>query len=87
MAQRSVQIFDEDLGRNPNDRLLRSRRARALRHLGYAFLRNKRMPEARQATEQAATIQRQLLTETPADASEREQLELTEKAIGGLSKK
>src|SRR6266850_4141012 len=86
MAQRSVQIFDDDLGRNPNDRLLRSRRARALRHLGYALLRNKRMLEARQVTEQAAVIQRQLLAETPSDRSEREQLELTEKAIGGFSK-
>jgi tetratricopeptide (TPR) repeat protein len=86
MAQRSLQIFDEDLGRNPNDRLLRSRRARALRHLGYALLRNKRLLEARQATEQAATIQRQLLAETPSDVSEREQLELTEKAASAASK-
>jgi serine/threonine protein kinase len=86
MVQRSLQIFDEDLARNPNDRLLRSRRARALRHLGYALLRNKRMPEARQVTEQAAVLQRQLLAETPSDASEREQLELTGKAVSALSK-
>ena len=85
-AQKALQIFDADLARSPNDRLLRSRRARALRHLAYALDSNQRRAEARQAATEAAGIQRQLLEEIPSDTSEREQLELTQKVLTGLSK-
>ena len=85
-AQRSIEIFDEDLARNPNDRLLRSRRARALRYLAYALDRNHRPADARQAAGEAIKIQQQLLAETPSDGSEREQLTRSQKALAGLSK-
>jgi eukaryotic-like serine/threonine-protein kinase len=87
MARRSIEIFDEGLARTPKDRLLRSRRARALRHLAYALDNNGRRAEARQAIGQAMAIQRQLLAETPADGSEREQIELSEKVLGALGGK
>jgi tetratricopeptide (TPR) repeat protein len=83
-VQRALQILDDDLGRNPKDRLLRSRRARALRHLSYALERNQRHAEARRAAEQAIDIQQQLLIETPSDASEREQIDLSRKVLAHL---
>jgi tetratricopeptide (TPR) repeat protein len=85
MAQRSLAIFDEDLAGKPHDFLLRSRRARALRHLAYALDHNRRRPEARQTIEQAIAAQRQLLAETPSDGSEREQIEISQKVRDGLS--
>ena len=85
-VRKSIQIFDGDLLRQPNDRLLRSRRARALRHLAYALESNQRRGEARQAASEAIGIQRQLLDEMPSDSSEREQVALTEKALARLSK-
>jgi tetratricopeptide (TPR) repeat protein len=84
-VQHALQILDEDLQRNPKDRLLRSRRARALRHLSYALERNQRHSEARRALEQAIEIQQQLLAETATDASEREQVALTRKVLASLS--
>jgi predicted transcriptional regulator len=74
-------MLDEDLARSPDSYLLRSRRARALRHLAYALNYNSRPAEARQALEQAINIQRQLLTETPSNAGEREQMEFSQKAL------
>ena len=85
-AQQALQIFEADLVRRPNDRLLRSRRARALRHLAYALESNRRRPEARQAVTEAAGIQRQLLDQSPSDTSEREQLDLTQNVLARLSK-
>jgi hypothetical protein len=84
MVQRSLENFDAGLARTPNDRLLRSRRARSLRYLAYALERNGRHAEARRAAEQALAVQRQLLAETPADGSEREQVKLTEKVLATL---
>jgi serine/threonine protein kinase len=84
-AQQALQIFDADLLRTPADRLLRSRRARALRHLAYALDSNHRRNEARQAAAEAVGIQRQLLAETPSDTSEREQIDLTQKVLDRLS--
>jgi serine/threonine protein kinase len=86
LAQRSVKIFDDDLARNPNDRLLRSRRARALRYLGHALQRSHRTAEARQTLEQALRIQKQLLAESPSDADERYQVDTTQKALDALPK-
>jgi len=84
-AQRSVKIFDEGLASHPNDRLLRSRRARALRYLGYALQRSHRPAEARQALEEAIRTQKQLLAETPSDGNEQDQLATTQKALAALS--
>ena len=79
-----MQIFDADLARSPDDRLLRSRRARALRHLAYALESNQRRNQARQAAAEATGIQRQLLEEIPSHTSELEQLELTQKVVARL---
>jgi eukaryotic-like serine/threonine-protein kinase len=87
MGQRSLKILDDDLALNPKDRLLRSRRARALRHLAYVLERAHRPTEARQAAEQAIQIQRQLLVESPNDGNERDQLETSQKALADLSKR
>jgi hypothetical protein len=87
MAQRSLKILDEDLARNPKDRLLRSRRARALRHLGYTYNASHRPAEARQAIEEAMQVQRQLLAESPSDGEERDQLETSQHALDTLAKR
>ncbi|HEX3744508.1 MAG TPA: protein kinase [Bryobacteraceae bacterium] len=84
-ARKAVQVFDTDLLRRPNDRLLRSRRARALRYLAYAFESNRRRGEARAAAAEAVGIQRQLLAEMPADTSEVEQIALTSQVLARLS--
>lgn len=86
-AERSVQIFDESLARNPGSRLLRSRRARAMRHLAYALERNGRRADAVRAIEEAIDTQKRLLADSPSDASERSQLELSQKVLAGLSGK
>lgn len=84
LAQDSIRILDEDLARSPNSYLLRSRRARAFRYLAYALSRNSRPAEARRAMEKAIDIQRQLLSETPSNTVEREQLEFSQKVLSGL---
>jgi eukaryotic-like serine/threonine-protein kinase len=86
VAQRAIKIFDEDLAHNPKDRLLRSRRARALRHLGYALGRAHRTAEAREALQQAIDIQKQLVAESPSDAEEKDELEQSEKVLADVSK-
>lgn len=86
VARRAIEILDEDLARGPKSRLLRSRRARALRRLSYALERNGRNAEPREAARQAILIQQQLLVETPSDASKREQLGLSKKALDRLGK-
>jgi eukaryotic-like serine/threonine-protein kinase len=85
MARKSLAIFDADLARRPGDRLVRSRRARALRFVAYALEANGRKAEARQAAEQALTIQKQLLVEAPGDVSEQQQVELTGKVLARLA--
>ena len=84
LARRAVALFDEDLARKPNDRLLRSRRARALRHLAYALDRNGQRSAAREAIDEAIATQEKLLAETPGDGSEREQVELSRTAREGV---
>jgi hypothetical protein len=86
LANKALQIFDSDLAQRPGDRLLRSRRARALRYLAYALESNHRRLEARQAALDGVAVQRQLLDEAPADSSEREQVALTEKVLARLSR-
>jgi hypothetical protein len=85
-AQRAIQIFDDGLARDPKNRLLISRRARALRHMAYALNRNHRQADARAAAAQAVQIQQQLLAVTPSDGSEREQLSLSQNVLATLSK-
>ncbi len=87
MAQRSLKILDEDLARSPKDRLLRSRKARALRHLAYVLDRSRRPADARQAAEQAIQMQKELIAESPSDNNERDQLETSQHALAGLSKR
>jgi tetratricopeptide (TPR) repeat protein len=81
LAQNSVRILEEDLARSPDSYLLRSRRSRALRYLAYALNCNSQTPEARRKLQKAIEIQRQLLVETPSNTGEREQIELSQKAL------
>lgn len=83
-ARKALAIFGADLVQRPNDRLLRSRRARALRYLAYALESNGRVGEARQALEEALAIQKQLLAELPSDTSERDQVAFTGKVLARL---
>ena len=83
-AQTAIGVLDEDLARSPKDYLLRSRRARGLRYLAYALNYNSRPADARRALEQAIEIQRQLVAEAPSDASEREQLQRSQKVLTEL---
>jgi eukaryotic-like serine/threonine-protein kinase len=85
MAQRAVKVFDDDLARTPKDRLLRSRRAMALRYLSYALNRSHKPDEARQAAEQAIEVERQLLQESPSDATERDELETSQAALAAIT--
>jgi hypothetical protein len=84
-ARKALQILDADLARRPGDRLLRSRRARALRYLAYALESGRQRSDARQAAAEAVAIQRELVSEMPSDTSEREQVEFTEKVVARLS--
>lgn len=86
-AQQGVRILEEDLARSPNDYLLRSRHARALRYLSYALARNSRPDEAARMLQQAIQIHRQLLAESPSDAHEREQLATAQKALSDLQRR
>ena len=84
MAQDAVELFDKELARNPRDRVLRSGRARALRHLAYAYRRNGNLKDARAAIEQAIAAQEQVVNEAPADKGEREQLTTSRKVLASL---
>ena len=83
-AHKSLAIFDADLARRPNDRVLRSRRARAMRYLAYALENNHRLDDARKAAGEALDTQRQLLADSPSDTSERDQIALTERVLARL---
>jgi tetratricopeptide (TPR) repeat protein len=83
-AEKSVGMFDSELARTPTDRVLLSRRARALRHLARALSLNGRGREARQAIEEGIEAQRQLLSDKPSDGAEQRQLELSEAVLASL---
>ncbi len=85
MARQGVAILDAELAAAPR-RLLHSRRARALRHLAYALQRNRQIPAARQAVEEAIAVQTRLIAEQNSDASEKAQLELSQRVLAGLIK-
>ncbi len=80
-AEDAVKLFDEDLARNPPDRVIRSGRARALRHLAYAYGRNHNRNKARAAIEQAIAAQQQLVNESPTDKHRRDQLAASRKVL------
>jgi tetratricopeptide (TPR) repeat protein len=84
-AQKAIEIFDADLLRRPNDRLFRSRRARALRYLSYSLDFNHRRAEARKAIEEALAIQQQLAAASPPDVTEREQVGISLKVKAALA--
>ena len=57
---------------------------RALRHLAYALQRNRQMPAARLAIEEAIAVQTCSLAEQKSDASEKAQVELSQRVLAGL---
>ena len=81
MAENAVQMFNENLALNPHDRVIRSGRARALRHLAYAYGRNHNLNKARVAIAQAIAAQEQVVNESPTDQNERSQLTLSRKIL------
>jgi tetratricopeptide (TPR) repeat protein len=83
-AREALTILDGELERSPDGRLLRSRRARALRHLGHALRAAHRLTEARAAVDEAIAIEEALLHEVAGDASERAELELARALRGQL---
>jgi serine/threonine protein kinase/tetratricopeptide (TPR) repeat protein len=84
VAEDAVQLFDEDLARNPHDRVIRSGRARALRHLAYAYGRNHNRNKARAAIEQAIAAQEHLVNESPTDKHGRDQLASSRKVFNNF---
>ena len=84
LAKDAVRLVEEDLTRNPHDRLLLSNRAQALRHLAYAHRRNRNPTEARAAIQQAIATQEQLVAESPADKREREELAVSRKVLESI---
>jgi hypothetical protein len=81
----ALRLFDEDLARNPHDRVLRSGRARAVRHLAYAYQRNRDLIKARAAIREAIGAQEQLTTESPADTRESYELVTSRRVLDSLS--
>jgi tetratricopeptide (TPR) repeat protein len=84
VAEDAVQLFNEDLARNPHDRVIRSGRARALRHLAYAYGRNHNRNKARATIEQAIAAQEQLVDESPTDKHGRDQLAASRKVLNSF---
>ena len=84
VAKNSVKLFDEDLARNRHDRVLRSGRARAIRHLAYAYQRNRDLSKARAAIKEALAAEEQLFAESPADQRERAEITTSRKVLDSL---
>jgi serine/threonine protein kinase len=74
IAKDGLQIFDEELARNPHDRVLRSGRARAIRYLAHAYQRNRDPDKARAAIQEGIAAEEQLVKESPADKRELHEL-------------
>jgi serine/threonine protein kinase len=81
VVRESLQLFDEELARNPHDRTLRSGRARAARHLAYAHQRNRNLDKARAAIKEAIAAQELLVAESPADNRERQELTTSRRVL------
>jgi tRNA A-37 threonylcarbamoyl transferase component Bud32 len=73
-AKDGLQLFDAELAQNPRDRVLRSGRARAVRHLAYAYQRNHNPDKARAAIAEAIAAEEQIVAESPTDKRERNEL-------------
>ena len=84
VAKDSVQLFDEELAHNPHDRFLMAGHARALRHLAYAQQRSNNRAEARAALKEAIATEEQVVTESPMDKHEGDQLVTSRKALENL---
>lgn len=81
MAKDGLQLFDEALARNPRDRVLCSGRARATRHLAYAYQRNRDPDKARAAIQEAIAAEEQMVTESPTDERERHELATSRRVL------
>ncbi len=84
LARKSVRLFDEGLARNPNDRLLSSRRAHALRYLARAYWRKRNLQAARAAVEQAIHTHEGLLLESSNDQYEGVELARSRQLLASL---
>jgi tetratricopeptide (TPR) repeat protein len=81
VAREAVRLFDEELARNPHDRVLREGRARAMRHLAYAYSRNGRSAEAIAAITQSIAVEEQLVAESPDDRHEHKELTISRSVL------
>jgi hypothetical protein len=79
-----VELFDQNLALNPQSRVFRSDRARALRRLAYAFQRNKNIHEARAAIKQAIVAEERVVGESRTDHYERDQLATSRAVLNRL---
>jgi hypothetical protein len=84
VAKDALQLFDQEITRNPHDRVLRSGRARATRHLAYAYQRNRNPDKARAAIQEAIAAEEQIVTESPADKRERHELAISRRVLASL---
>jgi serine/threonine protein kinase len=84
MAKEGLRLFDEELARNPHDRVLRAGRARAARFLAYAHQQNRDPGKARAAVREAIIAEEQIVTESPADVRERDQLTASRRVLESL---
>jgi serine/threonine protein kinase len=84
VAKDALQLFDDELARNPRDRVLRSGRARATRYLAYAYQRNRDPNKARAAIQEAIAAEEQLVATSPADKRERHELATSRRVLESL---
>jgi serine/threonine protein kinase len=84
MAKEGLRLFDEELARNPQDRVLRGSRARAVRFLAYAYQRNRDPDKARAAVREAITVEERIVTESPEDKRERIELAISRRFLESL---
>ena len=84
VVQDGLHLFDEELARNPGDRVLRTGRARAKRHLAYAHQRNGDRIRARAAIQEAIAAQEQIAAESPSDKHEQKELVTSRKVLESL---
>jgi tetratricopeptide (TPR) repeat protein len=84
MAKEGLRLFDEELARNPQDRVLRGSRARAVRFLAYAYQRNRDPNSARAAVREAIRVEERIVTESPQDKRERIELTISRRFLESL---
>ncbi len=84
MAKEGLRLFDEEIARNPHDRVLRGSRARAVRFLAYAYQRNRDPDKARAAVREAITAEERIVAESPGDKRERIELAISRRLLESL---